>query len=159
VVFKPDAVSRAVVGEILSRFEKRGLKIIGMKMLKPDRDFFYHHYETIGKMVSRRGEKPFELLLAFMQMTPVIAVVFEGIDAIKVIRQMTGTTDPQAAIPGTVRGDYSHVALEYSNDNERGVMNLLHASGDNEEAQQEIAHRFKPEELFDYERADQKFMW
>jgi nucleoside-diphosphate kinase len=127
-------------------------------MLKPDRDFFYHHYETIGKMVSRRGEKPFELTLAFMQMAPVIAVVFEGVDATKVIRQMTGTTDPQAAVPGTVRGDYSYVALEYSNDNERGVMNLLHASGDSEEAQQEIAHRFKPEELFDYERADQKFM-
>jgi nucleoside-diphosphate kinase len=97
VVFKPDAVSRAVVGEILSRFEKRGLKVIAMKMLSPDKDFFYHHYETIGKMISRRGEKPFELTLAFMQMTPVIAVVFKGVDAIKAIRQMVGTTDPQVA--------------------------------------------------------------
>jgi len=99
VVFKPDAVSRAVVGEILSRFEKRGLKLIGIKMLKPDRDFFYHHYETIGKMISRRGEKPFDLTLAFMQMTPIIAVVFSGVDATKVIRQMVGTTDPQVALP------------------------------------------------------------
>jgi nucleoside-diphosphate kinase len=159
VVFKPDAVSRAVIGEILSRFERRGLKIIGIKMLKPDREFFYHHYETIGKMISRRGEKPFELTLEFMQRTPVIAVVFQGVDAPKVIRQMVGTTDPQAAVPGTVRGDYAYVALEYSNDHERGVMNLLHASGDAQEAELEIAHWFKPEELFDYDRADQAFMY
>jgi nucleoside-diphosphate kinase len=88
VVFKPDAVSRGVVGEILSRFEKRGLKIIGMKMLKPDREFFYQHYETIGKMISRRGEESFNDNLHYMQLSPVIALVVEGIDVVKIIRQM-----------------------------------------------------------------------
>jgi nucleoside-diphosphate kinase len=160
VVFKPDAVSRAVIGEILSRFERRGLKIIGMKMLKPDRDFFYHHYETIGKMISRRGENPFALTLEFMQSTPVIAIVLEGVEAIKVVRQMAGTTEPAAAVPGTIRGDYAHVSFGYANGTvNKAVMNLLHASGDSEEAEQEIAHRFKPEELFDYERIDQPFMY
>jgi nucleoside-diphosphate kinase len=88
VVFKPDAVSRGVVGEILSRFEKRGLKVVAMKMLKPDRDFFYHHYETIGKMISRWGEEVFNDNLHYMQLSPVIAVVLEGIEAVKFIRQM-----------------------------------------------------------------------
>jgi nucleoside-diphosphate kinase len=77
IVLKPDTVSRAIVGEILSRFEKKGLKIVGIKMLNPDEKFFYHHYETIGKMVSRRGEKVFLRTLKFMQATPVLAVVLE----------------------------------------------------------------------------------
>ena len=161
VVFKPDAISRALVGEILSRFEKRGLKIIGVKMINPDRDFYYQHYETIGQMISRRGEKPFERNLKYMQTAPVIAMVFEGIDATKAIRQMAGTTEPQAAEPGTIRGDYAHASFDYANDpkNERAIMNLLHASGNSEEAEQEIALRFKPEELFEYKRADQGFMY
>jgi nucleoside-diphosphate kinase len=160
VVLKPDAVSRAVVGEILSRFERRGLKIVGMKMLKPDREFFYHHYETIGKMISRRGEMPFDLTLAFMQQTPVIAIVLEGVEAIKIVRQMAGTTEPAAAVPGTIRGDYAHVSFGYANGTvNKAVMNLLHASGNAEEAALEIAHRFKPEELFDYQKADQDFMY
>ena len=160
VVFKPDAVCRGLVGEILMRFEKRGLKMIGMKMLSPDKDFYYHHYETIGKMISRRGELPFERNLKYMQMGPVIAMVFEGIDATKAIRQMAGTTEPQAANPGTIRGDYAHLSFDYANAPETAqpVFNLLHASGDSEEAEQEIAHWFKAEELFDYQRDDEKFV-
>jgi nucleoside-diphosphate kinase len=131
-----------------------------MKMLRPDRDFFYHHYETIGKMISRRGENPFEMTIEFMQSTPVIAVVVEGVEAIQAIRQLAGTTEPAAAAPGTIRGDYAHISFGYANGTvNKAVMNLLHASGNAEEAQQEIAHWFKPEELFDYEKADQPFMY
>jgi len=77
IVLKPDTLSRGLCGEILTRFEKAGLKIIGAKMMKPSKDFFYHHYETIGKMISRRGEKPFNDNLVYMQATPVIAIVLE----------------------------------------------------------------------------------
>jgi nucleoside-diphosphate kinase len=160
IVFKPDAVSRAVIGELLSRFERRGLKIIGMKMLKPDRDFFYQHYETIGKMISRRGETPFALTLEFMQSTPVIAVVVEGVEAIQAVRQLAGTTEPAAAVPGTIRGDYAHISFGYANGTvSKAIMNLLHASGNAEEAEQEIALWFTPAELFEYERSDQPFMY
>ena len=129
-----------------------------MKMLQPDEAFFYYHYETIGNMISRRGEQPFKDNLAYMQTSPVIAVVFEGVDATKAIRQMAGTTEPQAAVPGTIRGDYAHVSFDYAHDKKQAIANLLHASGDANEAEQEIAHWFKPEELFSYERADNRFI-
>jgi nucleoside-diphosphate kinase len=99
ILLKPDAVSRSVCGEILSRFEKRGLKIVGVKMVKPDADFFYHHYETIGQVISRRGQEVFDLNLATMQRTPVIAIALEGVEAAKVVRQMVGATEPQSASP------------------------------------------------------------
>jgi len=158
VVFKPDAVSRALVGEIMSRFERVGLKIVGCKMVAPDRDFLYHHYETIGKMISRRGEDKFNWTLAYVQQTPVIAMVLEGPSAVQIVRKMAGTTEPFSALPGTIRGDYAHVNFDYADKAQIAIMNLLHASGDSEEAAQEVAHWFKPEELFDYDRADEKFM-
>ncbi len=77
IVLKPDTLARGLCGEILTRFEKVGLKIVAMKMLKPNKDFFYHHYETIGSMISRRGEKPFNDNLIYMQKSPVIAIVLE----------------------------------------------------------------------------------
>jgi len=77
ILLKPDAVSRGLVGEIVNRFEKVGLKIVGVKMKKPNRDFYYYHYETISQMVSRRGEKAFETTLAYMNTGPVIAIVLE----------------------------------------------------------------------------------
>jgi nucleoside-diphosphate kinase len=159
IVFKPDAVSRAVVGEILSRFERRGLKIIGMKMVKPDRDFFYHHYETIGEMVSRWGDGAFVDNLHYMQLSPVIAVVLEGIEAVKLVRQMVGPTMPQDALSGTIRGDYAQTTRAYSNPLHRPLFNLIHASGKVEEANQEIALWFKEEELFEYARSDEAFLY
>ena len=111
-------------------------------------------------MISRRGENPFELTLGFMQSAPVIAIALEGVEAIKIVRQMAGTTEPAAAVPGTIRGDYAHVSFGYANGTVNiAIKNLLHASGDAAEAEQEIAHRFKPEELFVYERADEGFMY
>ena len=159
VVFKPDAISRAFIGEIMSRFERAGLKIVGAKMVAPNRDFFYHHYETIGKMISRRGEKVFNWTLEYVQKTPVLALVLEGPSAVQVVRKMAGTTEPFSAQPWTIRGDYSHVNFWYADGAQIAIMNLLHASGDSEEAAQEVAHWFKPEELFDYDRVDHVFMY
>lgn len=157
IIFKPDAVQRGIVGEILARFEKAGLKIVGSKMLKPDYNQFLHHYETIGKIISRRGQKVFDVTLEMMSAGPVIAFVLEGVEAAVIVRKMVGTTEPKSALPGTVRGDYSHMSFTHADANELGIPNLIHASGDAAEAQLEIAHWFSENEIFEYETVHDKF--
>jgi len=157
IVFKPDAVQRGIVGEILSRFEKVGLKIIGAKMLQPSYEHYFHHYENIGKMISRRGQKAFDVTLSMMNEGPVIAFVLEGVEAVSLVRKMVGATEPKAALPGTIRGDYSHMSFAHADDNEVGIPNLIHASGDISDALQEITHWFSEAELFSYETAHEKF--
>jgi len=157
IIFKPDAVQRGIVGEILARFEKVGLKIVAAKMLKPDYDHYFKHYETIGKMISRRGQKPFDVTLDMMNAGPVIAFILEGVEAVALARKMVGSTEPKAALPGTVRGDYSHMSFAHADANETGIPNLMHASGDSEEAKVEIAHWFSENEIYEYETAHEKF--
>lgn len=157
VVFKPDAVQRGVVGEILTRFERVGLKIVGTKMIAPDKDHYFKHYEGIGKMISRRGQEAFDLTLEFMTQGPVIAFVLEGVEAVEEVRKMVGGTAPKEALPGTIRGDYAHISFGYADDARKGIPNLLHASGDPEEAKAEIEHWFQPEELFDYQTLHEKY--
>jgi nucleoside-diphosphate kinase len=157
IIFKPDAVQRGIVGEILARFEKAGFKIVGSKMLKPDYDHYFHHYENIGKMVSRRGKPVFDMTLEMMNESPVIAFVLEGIEAVGMVRKMVGTTEPKSALPGTIRGDYSHMSFAHADAANIGIPNLIHASGDPEEAKAEIAHWFSENELFEYETVHQRF--
>lgn len=151
IILKPDAVKRGLVGEIITRFEKAGLKIIGAKMLKPDYDQFYHHYEGISQMVSRRGKEAFDVTLAMMQEGPVIAYVLEGLGAVGLVRKMVGDTEPQKALPGTIRGDYAHMGFAHANAEGIGVPNVIHASGDPKEADEEIGHWFSDNELFEYD--------
>lgn len=151
IVLKPDAVSRGIVGEVITRFEKVGLKIVAMKMLSPSREHYHHHYETIGKMISRRGEEAFNVTLEFMQQGPVVAVVLEGIDAAELVRKMVGATEPKSAQPGTIRGDYAHMSYGHGDKEKIGIPNIIHASGDAEEAKLEIAHWFSDEELYQYD--------
>ncbi|HEV7702182.1 MAG TPA: nucleoside-diphosphate kinase [Candidatus Paceibacterota bacterium] len=157
IVFKPDAVSRGIVGEVLARFEKVGLKIVGTKMLQPNTEFFHKHYEGIGTMITRHGQKIFDTTVAMMQGGPVIAVVLEGIDGVAVVRKMVGATESKSALPGTIRGDYSHMSYAHADEQEIGLPNILHASGDVAEAKLEIAHWFSENELFDYENVHEKF--
>ena len=157
VILKPDAVKRGLVGEIISRFEKAGLKIVGTKMLSPDYDQFYYHYEKISKMISRRGKEAFDVTLEMMQEGPVITFVLEGIDAVKLVRKMVGDTEPQKALPGTIRGDYAHMGFDYANKEGIGVPNVVHASGNKEEANMEIAHWFSNSELFTYKTVHEEF--
>ncbi len=157
IIFKPDALQRGIVGEILSRFEKVGLKIVGAKMIKPDREEFLHHYETIGKMVSRRGQEVFDITLDMMQAGPVLAMVLEGVEAVSLVRKMVGTTEPKSSAPGTIRGDYAHMSFAHGDAQKVGIPNILHASGDPDEAKAEIVHWFSEVELHDYEVAHEKF--
>jgi nucleoside-diphosphate kinase len=157
VVFKPDTVQRGVVGEILTRFERVGLKIVATKMIAPDKEHYYKHYEEIGQMITRRGQTAFDVTLEMMIQGPVIAMVLEGVEAVALVRKMVGTTEPSSAAPGTIRGDYSHMSFGYADSQNKGIPNLMHASGDPEEATKEIAHWFSDSELYDYEALNEKF--
>lgn len=153
IILKPDTVARGLVGEIITRFERAGLKIIATKMIQPDYEHYYHHYENIGQMVSRRGKKAFDVTLEMMNQGPVIAFVLEGVEAVALVRKMVGTTEPKSALPGTIRGDYAHISFDYADKKGLGIPNLIHASGDVKEAKQEIGHWFSESEIFDYKSA------
>lgn len=151
VVLKPDSVGRSIVGEVISRFERAGLHIVGMKMVRPDKDFFYHHYETIGTMITRHNQKIFDDTVATMMRSPIIAVVLEGVEVVEYVRKIVWATEPKSAAPGTIRGDYAHISYGYSDKVGIGIPNLVHASGNAEEAEKEISHWFTSEELFEYD--------
>lgn len=157
IIFKPDAVMRGLVGEILTRFERVGLKIVGAKMLQPDYDHFYEHYEGIGTLKSRAGKEIFDIQMLEMQQGPVIAMVLEGVEAIAQVRKMVGPTEPKSAQPGTIRGDYAHMTYGQANEAKRGVPNVLHASADEAEAAKEVAHWFSESELVDYDNVHAHF--
>jgi nucleoside-diphosphate kinase len=137
VMIKPDGVQRGLVGEIVRRFEARGLKIVGMKMLQMSSNFAKKHYEVhIGKPF-------FDGLIKYITSGPVVAMVLEGTEAVAAARATMGATNPTKAAPGTIRADLS---LEMGR-------NLIHGSDGPETAQTEIALWFKPEELLNYGRA------
>lgn len=157
IVFKPDAMQRGIVGEILSRFERVGLKIVGTKMIAPTKEHYHKHYEEIGKMITRRGQGTFDITLNMMIDGPVIAMVLEGVEAVELVRKLVGTTEPKSALPGTIRGDFSHMSFGYADHEGKGIPNLIHASGDPDEAVEEIGHWFSDEELYDYTVLNEKF--
>jgi nucleoside-diphosphate kinase len=157
ILFKPDAVQRGVIGEILTRFERVGLKIVGTKMIAPNREQFYKHYEEIGQVITRRGEKVFNNVLDTMNEGPIIAMVLEGIEAVELVRKLVGSTEPKSSAPGTIRGDFSHMSYGYGDEQDKGIPNLIHASGDVSDAEKEIPHWFSDDELYDYSVLNEKF--
>jgi nucleoside-diphosphate kinase len=156
IIFKPDAVQRGIVGEIMTRFERAGFKIVGGKMIQPNYDHYHGHYEGIGTLKSRKGEDIFESTLSSMLEGPVIAMVLEGVDAVETVRKMVGSTEPKSALPGTIRGDYAHVSYGGAAEG-KGVANIIHASADATEAADEINHWFSESELYDYETVHERF--
>jgi nucleoside-diphosphate kinase len=142
VLLKPDAVQRGLVGEILSRLEKKGLKLIGLKMLHMNKNLAESHY------AQHQGKTFFEPLIAFITSSPLIAVVVEGEEAIDVVRRLMGETDPIQAVPGTIRGDYG-LNIEH---------NLIHGSDTEESAAKEIALFFTETEIFPYQRELDKWI-
>lgn len=157
IILKPDTIKRGLVGEIISRFERVGLKIVAVKMLKPGRDHYFKHYEEIGKMISRHNQEIFDITVDMMMSGPVVAIVLEGVEAVSLVRKMVGDTEPKSSAPGTIRGDYAHMSYSHANSNRIGVPNIIHASGSTEEADMEIKHWFKKEELFSYRVLHQKY--
>lgn len=149
VLLKPDAVQRCFMGEIITRFERAGLKIVGCKMVWADDKLAKEHYRE-EDIVPRRGEKVWGVLLKGIREGPVLAFVLEGVHAIEVVRKMVGATEPKAAAPGTIRGDYSHVSFSYADAKEIHIKNLIHASANPDDAKTEIGVWFTKDELHTY---------
>lgn len=137
VLIKPDGVQRGLIGEILGRFERRGLRLLAAKMVQVGRDLAAEHYAV------HRGKFFYADLVDYITSGPVFGCVIEGPNAIQVVRTMVGATRPHEAAPGTIRGD---LALT-------GLRNLVHASDAPETAMHEIALWFRPEEIVSYERS------
>ncbi|MFH1662158.1 MAG: nucleoside-diphosphate kinase [Candidatus Falkowbacteria bacterium] len=138
IIIKPDALNRSLVGEIIHRFEKKGLKIVGTKMIQLNDEILKEHY-------SHLADKPFFPRIAeFMKKWPVIAMVLEGLEAVDSVRLITGDTLGRKADAGTIRGDLSMSVQA----------NIVHASDSVENAQKEIKRFFKDDELFSWERID-----
>ena len=155
VLLKPDALERGVVGEIIARFERVGAHMVGLKLLVSSKDTAALHYTE--DLARRRGEKVREIMIGLITSGPIIAIVFEGVGIVEIVRKMIGETEPKKAAPGTIRGDYAHVSYAHADEKNIGIFNLIHASGSPEEADTEIAVWFKPEELVDYSPAYTKF--
>ena len=143
VILKPSAIERNLIGEVITRIERRGVIICGMKMIQLDEPILREHYAHLVN-------KPFfPLIVASMIASPVIVMCLKGIDAVSVFREMTGATNGRKAAPGTLRGDFCM----------SGQMNIVHASDSVENAKIELARFFKPEEIFDYTSANMDFLY
>lgn len=143
IIFKPSSVERGLVGQILTRFQQKGLIIAGMKMMQLDETVLREHYAHLV-------DRPFfPLILDSMMACPVIVMCLKGRDAVKVVRLMTGATNGREALPGTIRGDFSMSGQE----------NIIHASSSVEDAEVEIKRFFDPDEIFDWMPADKPFIY
>ena len=143
IILKPDAVQRGLCGQIIDRFEKKGLQIVGMKMMRIPRALAQTHYQP------HQGKPFYEPLVSFMTSSPVIVVAVSGKDAIAIARKMMGATFGSKADPGSIRGDFG-----VSN-----AFNLIHGSDSAESATRELALFFKPEELLDWTPAIQPWVY
>jgi len=173
VLIKPDAVQRTLIGEIIQRFERVGLKLTAMKMIVASKSHIEKHYtldpewrrkvgEKTIKSYREKGQNPpsedpieisnsvLEGLVKFMSSGPLIAMVWEGAHAVKIVRKLVGGTEPLSSDVGTIRGDYVLDSYEMSDTDGRAIRNLVHASGSTEEAEMEINHWFSPEEIVSY---------
>lgn len=186
VLVKPDGVKRGLVGEVVSRIERRGLKVIAMKMVQVDRAHLENHFPKTEEWVERLGQKTMktfteygidpiavqgtddtkklgaaikESLFAYMQSGPVVAMVIQGIHAIDMVRKLAGHTLPVFAEMGTIRGDFSVDSPAVANVEGRAIHNIMHASENNEEATNEISLWFTPSEIHSYKRAEEDIMF
>lgn len=183
VIIKPDGVKRALVGEIISRLEKVGLKIVALKMLFPTKDLVSKHYpdsrteflkgmgEKTLKVYQDFGKDPKEVFgteepaeigrqinswnIDFFTSGPVVALLLSGRHAVENARSVAGATMPKDSLPGTIRGDFASDSAAYANPEKRAVQNLVHVSGSAAEAQYEEDVWFQEEEKQDYKRADE----
>lgn len=148
VLIKPDGVERGLVGQILSRFELAGLKIIALKLVAPDVKMASAHYtEDIAK---RNGQHVRDNMIQMLSTGPVVAIALEGVESIELVRKMVGPTQPSAAAPGTIRGDFAHANFAYSDAKNIGLKNVVHASSSVEDATSEIGIWFTEAELVSY---------
>ncbi len=186
IIIKPDGVQRGIIGKIVSRFEQVGLKIIGLKFQWPDKEKIIAHYPETESWFKKVGERtltnyakkgldaktvfntddPIEIgktvkkwLIDYLQESPVFLMVLESYDCIEIVRKLCGNTIPTLAQPGTIRGDFSHDSIDLANEQNRPLRNIIHASDTIEDGEKEVKLWFNDNELFDYQRADERFMY
>ena len=184
VVIKPDGVQRSLIGEIIKRYERTGLKLIGLKMIIPSEDMATKHYydvggdewiEEVGRKAAaayeKKGEKsPYKtysengwaVLKAnakYLSSGPVVAIVWQGAGAVELVRKITGSTAPLLADVGTIRGDLTLDSFALADTDGRSVRNLIHASGTVEEAKKELKIWFKDEEILKYTHLQEKILY
>ena len=182
VIIKPDGLQRSLVGEIIKRYERIGLKLIGLKMMVPSAEMIEKHYTLDPEWVRITGEKTIkgykdkgmkppiedplqvtklllERLKKYMSSGPIIAMVWQGAHAVAIVRKITGKTEPLVSDVGTIRGDFVLDSYEMSDIAERCIRNLIHSSGSVKEAEDEIKHWFKNEELMNYKLIQEQILY
>lgn len=182
VIMKPDAIQRSLMGEILKRYEQIGLKLVALKMFVPTAEMVEQHYlldpnwkKNVGeKSIAayvKKGETPpsndpmvvadavVNALKKYMSSGPVVAMVWQGAHAVELVRKITGGTEPRTSDVGTIRGDYVIDSYHMADLDGRAIRNLIHASGSVDEANMEIGHWFKSEELMDYRLIGEQILY
>lgn len=182
VIVKPDGVQRALVGEVIKRYEHCGLKLVALKMVIPTKNLALKHYSIDPEWAIKSGTKTFESykakglplpgkdpvefaqgirrkLTEFMSSGPVIPMVWQGMGAVAIVRKITGSTEPLASLPGTIRGDYTIDSYPAANVDSRAVRNIIHSSGTVDEAHKEIAIWFEKKEILSYRLATEEIIY
>ncbi len=182
VVIKPDGLQRTLVGEILQRYERLGLKLVGLKMLVPTAEHIERHYllhpgwkKAVGEKsieaYIKKGKKPpsdnplvvgeqvIERLKKYLTSGPVIASVWQGAHAVGIVRKITGGTEPLSSDVGTIRGDFVLDSYQMADTDDRAIRNLIHASGSVEEATAEIPHWFTKDELMSFRLVQEQILY
>jgi nucleoside-diphosphate kinase len=184
VIIKPDGVQRSLIGEIIRRYERVGLKLIAMKMVQATEDMATKHYYEVGgdewiEEVGRKARAAYEkkgqespyktnkdngwaVLKAnakYLSAGPVVAMIWQGASAVELVRKLTGATAPLLADVGTIRGDFTLDSYALADTDQRSVRNLIHASGTTDEAKKEIKIWFKEEELMKYKSIQERILY
>lgn len=182
VIVKPDGVQRGLIGEVIKRYETCGLKLVALKMLTPNKETVKNHYSIDPEWATKTGNKTFtsykekglpmpadtpeafaeevrSQLMDFMSSGPVIAMVWQGMGAVSIVRKITGSTEPLSSAPGTIRGDYTIDSYTAANADKRAVRNIIHSSGSIEEAEKEIPIWFSKNEIINYRLASEEIIY
>src|SRR3989344_5248249 len=182
VIVKPDGVQRSLIGEVMGRYERIGLKLVGLKFVLAARDTIEKHYtvnpewkKNVGqksiesynkkgiepptKDAVEAGEKVLEKLVNFMSSGPVVAMVWQGAHAVEIVRKLVGSTEPLSSDVGTIRGDFVLDSYQMADADGRAVRNIVHASGSKEEAEKEIDLWFNEDELIKYNLVQEKILY
>jgi len=182
VIIKPDGIQRSLIGEVIKRYERTGLKLIGIKMLVPTKDMVEAHYTLDPEWKLKTGIKNLqaykekgltpphddpikqsdmilEKLKNYMASGPVIAMIWQGMHAVAIVRKITGSTEPLLSDVGTIRGDYVLDSYKTADDDVRAIRNIVHASGSVKEASDEIKHWFSENEIIKYNHVQDRILY
>lgn len=182
VIVKPDGVQRGLIGEVIKRYEQCGLKLVALKMLIPTRKIALDHYSVDPEWTFKTGTKSLEAaqargqklasedpiviaenirktLVNYMSSGPVVTMIWQGMNAIGIVRKITGSTEPLSSTPGTIRGDYTIDSYRAADADQRSVRNIIHSSGSIEEADKEIEIWFDKKEIINYRLVSEEIIY